>query len=149
MTDSNSRPRDYKVGYRKPPLHTRFKKGERRNLRGRPKRKKGITEIFTKIINEKVTVPSGEGSERITRAQAVLRVNLDEALKGRKSAMANVDELINVTGMLSEIPESKRAYFMVPRKALSEEEFYREGEEVNRIAVEEARQRRERGEDSF
>src|SRR5438270_11011132 len=95
MTDSNSQPPDYKVGYGKPPLHTRFKKGERRNSRGRPRRKKSLTEIFKRVIDEKVTVPVGDATERITKGQAVLWTNFQEALKGNKSAMANVDELIN------------------------------------------------------
>jgi Family of unknown function (DUF5681) len=146
MTDSNSQPPDYKVGYGKPPLHTRFKKGERRNSRGRPKRKKSLTEIFKKVINEKVTVPVGAATERITKRQAVLWTNVQEDLKGNKSAMANVDELIIAIGMLTEVPESKRAYFMVPKR-VSEEEFFREAEKMNRIAAEEARLRAERGED--
>ena len=146
MTDSNSPPPGYKVGYGKPPLHTRFKKGERRNPRGRPKQKKSFIEIFKRVINEKVTVRAGEAAERITKGQAVLRANVQEALKGNKSATANVDELINALGMLTEIPETKRAYFMVPRR-VSPEEFEREADEMNRIAEEEARQRRERGDD--
>ena len=89
---------------------------------------------------------AGEASERITKGQAVLRVNVQEALKGDKSATANVDELINALGMLTEIPESKRTRFLVPRK-LSEGEFMREADKMNRIAEEEARQRRERGDD--
>ena len=146
MTDSNSQPPDYKVGYGKPPLHTRFKKGERRNSRGRPKRKKSLTEIFKKVIDEKVTVPVGDATERITRGQAVLWTNYQEALKGNTSAMANMDDLIIANGMLTEIPESKRAYFMVPKR-VSEEEFLREGEEANRTAEEQARERAERGDD--
>src|SRR5690242_16024910 len=117
MTDPKSQPADYKVGYGKPPLHTRFKKGERRNVRGRPKRKKALTEIFKKVINEKITVASPEGPEKITKREAVLRMNMDQALKGKPSAIANVDELINAIGMLSEIPESQRRYFMVPKPA--------------------------------
>ena len=135
---------DYKVGYGKPPLHSRFKKGERRNPLGRGKRKKALTEIFKKVLDEKVTVAVGDATERITKAQAVLRTNVQEALKGGKSAMANVYELINDLGMLTEIPEAKRAHFFVPKK-VSDEEFERYAEEVNRIAVEEARQRREAG----
>ena len=99
------------------------------------------------MIDEKVTVAAGDASERITKAQAVLRVNVQEALKGGKSAMANVYELINELGMLDEVPESKRARFFVPRKALSVEEFEREADKMNRTAEEEARQRRERGDD--
>ena len=147
MKESNSERREYEVGYGKPPVSTRFKKGERHNSRGRPKRKKALTEIFKKVIDEKVTVAAGDASERITKAQAVLRVNVQEALKGGKSAMANVYELINELGMLDEVPESKRARFFVPRKALSVEEFEREADKMNRTAEEEARQRRERGDD--
>ena len=76
MKGSNSERREYEVGYGKPPVSTRFKKGERRNPRGRTKRKKALTEIFKKVISEKVTMPAGEASERITKAQAVLLVNV-------------------------------------------------------------------------
>ena len=139
MADSNSRRADYEVGYGRPPLHTRFRKGERRNSRGRPQPKKALTEIFKKVVNEKVTVSVGGGTERITKALAVLHANLQEALKGTKSAMANVYELINEVGMFTEIPESQRAYFAVPHKSLSQEEFLRKADEANRIAAERAR----------
>lgn len=148
MKSSDSEGPGYKVGYGKPPLHTRFKKGERRNPRGRPKVKKAIVEIFKKVIAEKVTIPNRETSERMTKGQTVLLANVQEALKSNKSAMANVYDFINELGMLNEIPESKRAFFAVPVR-LSQEEFLRRAEEVNRISAEQARQRRERGEDSF
>jgi hypothetical protein len=148
MKSSDSEGPEYKVGYRKPPLHTRFKKGERRNPRGRPKVKKAIVEIFKKVIAEKVTVPNRETSERMTRGQTVLLANLQESLKGNKSAMANVYDFISELGMLKEIPESKRAYFAVPAP-VSEEEFRRIADEANRIGSEAVRQRRERGEDPF
>jgi hypothetical protein len=148
MTDSNPDEAGYKVGYGKPPLQTRFKKGERRNPQGRRKAKKALSEIFKKVIAETVLVPVGEKFERITRGHAVMRANIHEALRNSKPAMANVYELINEIGMLDEIPESKRAYFAVPRRT-PPEDYEREVDEVNRIGAELARLRRERGEDSF
>jgi hypothetical protein len=44
-TVSVARTGDYEVGYRKPPVHTRFKKGQSGNPRGRKKSSKNIRKI--------------------------------------------------------------------------------------------------------
>jgi Family of unknown function (DUF5681) len=137
MTDT-PKPPEYKVGYGKPPLHSRFKKGERRNSRGRPKAKKTITEIFKKVIAEKVTVANGDTSERITKGQAVFRANFQEALKSGRRAMDNLFQLMNEVGVLNEVPTTQRAYFAIPER-VSEEEFERRVEEANRMGAERAR----------
>jgi hypothetical protein len=43
----------YAANYRKPPLHTRFKKGQSGNPRGRPK--KNLAALLAAALNEKVT----------------------------------------------------------------------------------------------
>ena len=137
MTDT-PKPPDYKIGYGKPPLHSRFKKGERRNPRGRPKAKKTITEIFKRVIAEKVTMATGDTSERITKGQAVLRANFQEALKSGRRAMDNLFQLMNEVGVLNEIPTANRAYFAIP-EPVSSEEFHRRAQAANRISRERAR----------
>jgi hypothetical protein len=137
MTDT-PKPPDYKVGYGKPPLHSRFKKGERRNSRGRPKTKRTITEIFKRVIAEKVTVPTGDTSERITKGQAVLRANFQEAFKSGRRAMDNLFQLMNEVGVLNEVPTANRGYFAVP-EPVSREEFQRQADEMNRVGRERAR----------
>jgi hypothetical protein len=42
MSSRNKIPGDYTVGYGKPPVHTRFVKGQSGNPRGRPKSKPGV-----------------------------------------------------------------------------------------------------------
>ena len=47
---------DYKVGYKKPPLHTRFRKGQSGNPRGRPRGSKNLSTLLTDALNEPVVV---------------------------------------------------------------------------------------------
>ena len=47
---------DYEVGYKKPPAHTRFKKGPSGNHRARPKASKDLAALLTEILDEKVTI---------------------------------------------------------------------------------------------
>ena len=46
--------REYAANYRKPPEHTRFKKGQSGNPRGRPA--KNLPALLAAALNEKVTV---------------------------------------------------------------------------------------------
>lgn len=45
---------DYEVGYGKPPLETRFKKGVSGNGRGRPKRDRTVNEVIEKVLARRV-----------------------------------------------------------------------------------------------
>jgi hypothetical protein len=47
---------DYAVGYKKPPLHTRFKKGQSGNPRGRPRGSKNFSTLLTEALNEAVVI---------------------------------------------------------------------------------------------
>ena len=60
---------DYEVVYGKPPRHTRFKKGQSGNPRGRPSGSKNLTTLLGEVLNELVVVAeSGGGSfDRVSR----------------------------------------------------------------------------------
>jgi hypothetical protein len=45
--------REYAADYRKPPLHTRFKKGQSGNPRGRPA--KNLPALLAAALNEKIS----------------------------------------------------------------------------------------------
>ena len=53
---------DYDVGYRKPPQHTRFTKGQSGNPRGRRQ----------KNLNETVIVSENGGRRKVTKRQAII-----------------------------------------------------------------------------
>ena len=64
--------RDYEVGYRKPPRHTRFKKGQSGNPRGRPRGAKNLPTLFSEALNERVIVTENGGQRSITKRQAII-----------------------------------------------------------------------------
>ena len=64
---------EYKVGYKKPPLDTRFKKGDKRiNRGGRPKSFDMLRKLAQQIGGE--ALPTKEGEAAITRVTALLRI---------------------------------------------------------------------------
>ncbi len=78
---------DYMVGYGKPPLHSRFKKGVCPNPKGRGK--KGALEagrIFEEIMNTVVEVSDGGKSRFVSRSAYIARRLAASAMKGNLSA---------------------------------------------------------------
>jgi hypothetical protein len=60
----------YVVGYKKPPLATRFKKGQSGNRSGRPKRRRAgsaLVEAFHEALNERVTVTNNGRVSKVTK----------------------------------------------------------------------------------
>src|SRR5712675_3804843 len=63
---------DYEVGYGKPPRHTRFKKGQSGNPRGRPPGAKNLPTLLSEALNERVIVTDNGGQRSITKRQAII-----------------------------------------------------------------------------
>ena len=59
--------RDYEVGRGKPPVHSRFKKGQSGNPRG--PRPKNLPALLVDALNEEVVVTSTESAERSPSAR--------------------------------------------------------------------------------
>ncbi len=59
----------YKVGYKKPPLDKRFKKGECPNPKGRPKGVKNMRTLILALANEKVTVRENGKVKRMSKIE--------------------------------------------------------------------------------
>ena len=71
---------DYEVGYRRPPEHTRFKKGRSGNPGGRP-RKTGAVEVDLEgWVNQSVTVVQNGQARRMSKREVMLRAHLKKAL---------------------------------------------------------------------
>jgi uncharacterized protein (UPF0216 family) len=63
---------DYEVGYGKPPRHTRFRKGQSGNPRGRPRGSKNLKTLLSEALNEPVIVTEEGGRRKITKREAII-----------------------------------------------------------------------------
>jgi Family of unknown function (DUF5681) len=85
---------DYEVGYKKPPLHSRFKAGNRANLRGRGKRKKLTeAEILKNVLNFPAEFRDRGKSKRAPRIELIVKRYGTAALKGDARSAAMLLEL--------------------------------------------------------
>ena len=71
---------DHKVGFGRPPLHTRFKAGESGNPKGRPKRSRSLKEDLARELRQRV--PGKDGRKLITQQRAIVRALVAKAVKG-------------------------------------------------------------------
>ena len=78
---------DYQVGYGKPPLHTRFKKGQSGNPRGRPPGAKNLSTLLNEALNEPVVITENGGRKKVSKRQASLKQLVNEAAKGNWRAL--------------------------------------------------------------
>ena len=64
---------DYKVGYKRPPLHTRFRKGQSGNPRGRLRGSKNFSTLLAEALNEPVVVTEDGRRRRISKRELGLK----------------------------------------------------------------------------
>ena len=94
----------YEVGYQKPPEHTRFKKGESGNPKGRPKGSLSVAAELNKALNEVITVVVNGKHKRITKLTAAVTALVNRAIQGDARAMQQLLALGPLVGM--DIPGS-------------------------------------------
>jgi hypothetical protein len=106
MSDAES---DYKVGPGKPPLHTRFRKGQSGNPRGRSA--KNLPVLLADALNESVVVTTNGRRRRITKREAVI------AQLVNKSAGADLRATKMLIDMLKDIEQKAGMAPPPPSKA--------------------------------
>lgn len=89
MEKDDNQPR-YEVGYKKPPIHTRFKSGASGNPKGRPKYSIDLKDIFLLELNQKVRIREGDRELRVSKQRAVIKSLMNRAIKGETSAVREV-----------------------------------------------------------
>jgi hypothetical protein len=78
MTENND---DYKVGYQKPPLHTRVKPGERKNPHGRPKGSKNVNTLIEKVMNAPATIRENGKTRKVSRTELIIARQIKKAVE--------------------------------------------------------------------
>lgn len=76
-------PRDYEVGYGKPPKATRFQKGQTGNPKGRPKGSLNAATLMQQLMAERISVVEKGGREKVMpMMEVVLRRLVNKAASG-------------------------------------------------------------------
>jgi uncharacterized protein DUF5681 len=97
MTDNQ---REYKVGPGRPPLHTRFKKGQSGNLGGR--RARTLPGLLADALDEPVNVTTNGRRRKITKREAIITQIVD------KSASADLRATKMLIDMMKEVEHKAR-----------------------------------------
>lgn len=88
--DGNGNGEDgYEIGYKKPPKHTRWKKGESGNRRGRPKKRVKLSDFetaFEGALNTLISVSENGSVRQIKKLNALATQTVNKALKGNHQA---------------------------------------------------------------
>jgi predicted phage terminase large subunit-like protein len=95
----------YEVGYGKPPKNTRFKSGQSGNPKGRPRGQRNLRTVVKEVLKEKITIREGERTRTVSRLDAIVRMTINNALKGDPKALTGFIQLIRPTGLMDEEPE--------------------------------------------
>lgn len=70
------------VGYRKPPKHTRFKKGQSGNPKGRPKGSKNMRTILNELLNRTMVITEKGRKRTVKFMEAYIHQMAAKALNG-------------------------------------------------------------------
>ena len=77
----------YDVGYGKPPVHTRFRKGQSGNPIGRGKGTKNFATIFMAAMSQSVTINENGKRKKISKLAAAVTQLANDAARGDKKAI--------------------------------------------------------------
>ena len=75
-----------RVGYRQPPLGTRFRPGQSGNPRGRPKGARNLSAVIAAALSERVAVNENGRRRRITKLEAAVKQLVNRAASGEARA---------------------------------------------------------------
>ena len=85
---------DHEVGYRKPPKHSQFKKGQSGNPKGQPKGSKNLRTDLQEELQEKVMVTERGRQRPVSKQRAMVKTVMSKALGGDARAIAILADLV-------------------------------------------------------
>jgi len=85
---------DYGVGYRKPPVNTRFKPGQSGNLKGRPKYDASLESELIAALKKKVFVVENGERKAITKLQSLCTQLVNKSAAGDLMAIRMISNIL-------------------------------------------------------
>jgi hypothetical protein len=80
----------YEIGYGKPPVHSRFQKGQSGNPKGRKKGSKNLSTLVTELLDERIAVNTPSGRRNVSRVEMLLRKLIEIGAKGNPRAIDQI-----------------------------------------------------------
>ena len=128
--DNEPTPVDGQVGYKRPPVKNRFRKGQSGNPRGRWRGQRNLPAVLAEILDQIVPVKQGNKSELMSKGEALIKMLMSMAHQGHRRA---INALLNITEKIGRIENTelesgahKYGIMLVPGVAASKEEWQRE-----------------------
>lgn len=85
---------DYEVGYKRPPVHTRFQQGNSGNGKGRKRGRKNLKTDLLDELGERITLNEGDRKIRISKQRALVKALVVKGIKGDPRATNAVLNLL-------------------------------------------------------
>jgi hypothetical protein len=102
-----------RVGYGKPPEHTRFKVGQSGNPKGRPKGTPNMATVLARTLRAKVVVNENGRRRTITKLEAAIQQLTNKAASGELKALQLLAGLVRSA-------EERTAQTVIPTATLDE-----------------------------
>ena len=103
------------VGYRKPPQHSRFKKGESGNPKGRPRESKNWDTLIDKELNARIVVHKDCRRKKISKREAIATQLVNKAVSGDlRFAQELLDRQQPTKGQIAEFPIGPNGKPIIP-----------------------------------
>ena len=92
----------YTIGFGKPPIGSRFKRGISGNPKGRPKHSKNLKTLIRQALTAPIAVKEGAHSRRVSKLEGVVLRQLQGALKGNDRAALAIIKMATQMGFLDD-----------------------------------------------
>jgi len=94
------------VGFKRPPVHSRFRKGCSGNSKGRPKGTKNLRTDLNEVLQERIMVTEGDRKVRMSKQRALVMALYAKSLKGdSRSATILLNLILRVPGFADAVDE--------------------------------------------
>jgi Family of unknown function (DUF5681) len=113
------KPKNYNVGYGKPPAETQFTPGTSGNPRGRPKGSLNLSAVVERILRERVVINENGRRVSITKLEAFVKHIVHKAASGDLNAAKQLVSLV----LLFE-DQGKNSPSIHPRPSESDEKVF-------------------------